>query len=98
MEIKLKMKDDIYRDLKDGKTKKLIRKNVESCMNININDIIAISDLINDKGRVDKNYCRIYIREVGPVIINHSRQYMEKLKNNINKTNAIGFKYSRKQK
>lgn len=92
MEIILKIKDNLYKESEDGKIRKLIKKNVITNLNVDTNDILTISDCLNNKGNVIKNYCRIHLREVGPVIVNHSREQISKLKQSRYNHNQIGFK------
>ena len=79
-----------YQEAEDGKTRKLIKRNVLTNLNIDTNDIISISDVLNNKGSILKNYCRIHIKEIDPVIVNHSREYISNIKQH--KFNQIGFK------
>lgn len=90
MEVILKIRDNLYQESEDGKTRKLIKRNVLTNLNIDTNDIISISDVLNNKGSILKNYCRIHIKEIGPVIVNHSREYISNIKQH--KFNQIGFK------
>ena len=90
MEVDLKIKENYYKESPDGKNKTLIKKNVVSGITIETSDILAISDLLSYRGNILKNYCRIHLKEIGPVVVNHSREQINKLKKS--KTNAIGFK------
>lgn len=90
MEIILKVKDNLYTESEDGKTRKLVKKNILTSLHIDSNDIIGISDVLNNKGNILKNYCRIHIKEIGPVVVNHSRDYISNIKQP--KFKQIGFK------
>lgn len=98
MEVQLKIKDDLYGESTDGgKTRgKLIKKNIITSLTINTNDILSVSDILSNKGSVLKNFCRIHIREVGPVIVNHSHEYINKIKQH--NARPIGFQQRSKQR
>ena len=95
MEVTLKIKDNLYRESPDGKRKKIIKRNAVSNITLDTSDIMATSDLLNTKGNILKNYCRLHIKEIGPVIVNHSREQINKLKQN--NARPIGFKQQSKQ-
>lgn len=96
MEVTLKIKDNVYEEIEEQVEDKilvkrvLVKKNVITNLNIDTNDILLITDHINSKGNIKKNYCRIHLKEVGQILVNHSRQYVSNLKQH--KFNAIGFK------
>ena len=96
MEVTLKIKEHLYQESEDGKSRKIIKRNAISYLNIETNDILTIGDLLNNKGNIVKSYCRLHLREIGPVIVNHSREYVSKLK--IHKTNQIGFRQRKRRK
>ena len=89
MEITLKIKDNLYQESADGKSRKLIKRNVISNINVDTNDILTTSDILNNRGNIYKHYCRIHLKEVGPIIVNHSREQITKLKQH--NARPIGF-------
>lgn len=101
MEITLKIKDNLYNEIvippkKEGIEpvikRKLIKKNAVTHITIDSNDIITISDLLNSRGTILKNYCKVYIKEVGPIIVNHTRDQINKLKKPHAGFTKIGFR------
>ncbi len=92
MEVTLKMKDNLYAESPDdGKTKGiLIKKNIQTTLTINTNDILIVTDVLDKKGKVLKSFCRLHIRELGPIIVNHSHEYINKIKQH--NARPIGFK------
>ena len=96
MEIVLRIKDNVYDEIekqvgdKIFVKRKLVKKNVITNLNIDTNDILLISDHLTHKGSISKNYCRVHLKEVGQILVNHSRQYVSNLKQP--KLNVIGFK------
>ena len=78
MKITLTVKDNYYKDTTDKK-QKLIKRNVRSNIIINTDDIIMISECLSNRGNVLKNFCRIHIREIGDIIVNHSRKEIVKI-------------------
>jgi hypothetical protein len=99
MEVTLKIKDNLYKEIvippknEGGESivkRKLIKKNVLTNITLDTNDIITTSDLLNNKGNIIKNYCKIHVKEVGPIVVNHSREYINSIKTH--KYNQIGFR------
>ena len=99
MELTLKIKDNLYNEIlippkKEGAEptvkRKLIKRNVITHITIDSNDILTTSDLLSSKGTILKNYCKIHIKEVGPIIVNHTREQINKLKKHNART--IGFR------
>jgi len=84
------MKDNYYQEHPDGKHRRLIKRNVVTNITLDTNDIVTINDVLSNRGNILKNYCRIYLKEVGPIVVNHSREQVDILKKT--KLNQIGFK------
>lgn len=76
---------------KDGK-QKLIKSGIKARFSLYLDDIQAHEEFLDDKGKVYKNSCRIYHRNIGPMIINKSYEYISKLKQQDN-SKHIGFKH-----
>lgn len=59
-----------------------------------LEDIRLIGTLVNDKGFEDKKYCKIFIRDVGFVIVNHTYQELDNIQheyNNGRSSKSVGF-------
>ena len=90
--IEIKQIFNLYDEDEKGK-KKLIKKNIILKRQVNINDISNPSQIIGTKGAVVKKKCKIYVKDVGELIINHSYEYISDLINNKGKNRQqIGFK------
>lgn len=91
MIVELKLKTDIYTP---GENPKLVKRGVVSRMLVDTEDISYPTEVINSRGKVLKNEIKINLKEIGPVIVNHSYAYITKLvRNNEPKRIQIkGFK------
>lgn len=94
MEVTLKIKDNLYTDPDESGRSKLIKKGCVTNLIVDTNDIITIGELINEKGKILKSYSRLHIKEAGPIVVNHSVDYIKKLKTPT--LNKIGFKQKHK--
>ncbi len=92
MMVEIKQIFNLYDENDKGK-KKLIKKNILIKRQVNVNDISNPSQIINDKGSIVKKKCKIYVKDVGELIINHSYEYISDLIMNKGKSKQqIGFK------
>lgn len=85
---------DLYTEPDSKGKEKLLKKGIRVKQSININDIISWDQIFNSKGTVLKNKCRIYVKDLGPVIVNTSTEEIQKLKDEnhkLNKRPSIGF-------
>jgi hypothetical protein len=81
MIVQLKTSNDVWSEDKEGRLDRLIKKGVIVLCEIETDHITYVSEVINSRGNISKNKCKIIIRgsEV-PIIVNHSYQYISKLR------------------
>lgn len=96
MEVTLQTKDHIWSEPNKKGKRKLLKRNVITKITVDINDIITIGELVDESGKLLKDYSRIHIKEAGPMIVNHSVDYLKKIKGSIR--TQIGFKQKLKIK
>ena len=72
---------------------KIIKKNIKSRLSIYIEDIQGHEEVIDHKGRITKNICRLHHRNMGQIVVKESYDTITKIKKNIEDTHAkhIGF-------
>lgn len=93
MRVRLKVKSNIYGEDKEGQ-EYLIKRGVVKTLSLDIHDIGPVTDAFNDKGDILKTFCEVHIQDIGFVKVNHSREYVENLKDHIVIT---GFRRGKKQ-
>ena len=91
-QVELKSKNDIWTEPDKQGKQKLVKRNVIARIYVDIKDIKGILEVYSYKGKVLKNECKIQHEQMGPLIVNHSYEYMKKLKEGMNSNNSIGFK------
>ena len=74
----------------NGKVK-MIKRNLVTIRNIDVDHIIGYEQTYNNKGIILKNQCLLYLTDNQMVVVKHSFEYIEKLKKN--EKGKIGFKY-----
>lgn len=81
MVIQVKIYNDIWKEDKDGRLTKVIKRNVLTSCEIDTENITFLSEVLNSKGNVDKKKCKVILRGSGePLIINHSYQSISELR------------------
>ena len=75
---------------KDGK-EKLIKSNLVSKISMYIDDIRAHEEVLDDRGTIVKNICRIHHQNIGAMIVRHTYEFISKIKKGNNSTPKIGF-------
>ena len=76
MIVELKLKTDIY---SQEEKPRIIKRGVVSRISLDTEDIKYPSEVINTRGNVLKNEVKINVRDIGPMIVNHSYAYIQKL-------------------
>ncbi len=80
MIVELKMSNDIWSEDKHGK-EKLIKKGVVTSCEIDTDLITFCCEVLNGKGNVIKNRCKIIMRGSDqPLVVNHSYRYISDLR------------------
>ena len=82
---------DLYTDPDKNGKERLIKKDIKTLMNIDIDHLEMPTQIINTKGSIVKNKCRIVLRDYGPLVVNHSWEEINELKNETRIT-IRGFK------
>lgn len=91
--IELKIKENLYNDV-EGKKPVLIKKNVTSIVKPYIEDIRLIGTVLSNRGKELKNFCKIYVRDIGFLVVNHSYKELDNIQheyNNGRTEKTIGF-------
>lgn len=94
----LKFYINIISDDSTEESVKYIKKNVLVRKVVSIYDIKNPTQLINSKGKIVKNKCRIFIKDEGELTVNHPYKEMVNLIRNFTKISSstkIGFKLKR---
>lgn len=90
--IEFKIVNDIMEEQADG-TLKTIKKGVLSRISFHREDVLSVSELLSERGRLYKSLSKINIRELGALIVKDS---YDTVNNVINKNNKIGFIYGKR--
>jgi hypothetical protein len=98
MLVELILKNDIYSEPKtpEGKVR-IVKKNVITKMTCDPEiDISLPSEIVDNKGKVIEDMCKIYLKSIGEVVVNHSYKYIVNLIK-VKEQKKIGFKYGNKK-
>ncbi len=87
MELKLQVHMNMYSG-PEGK-EKLVKRNIPTWYYVDSDSIIAHHEILNTKGNIHKSKCKIFIRDIGGIIVNHSAEYIQKAKET--EKQPIGF-------
>lgn len=97
--IQLKFIANLYNS--DEKHPKIIKKNVCTNKSVDIRDIHCVEEMFNSRGNILKKRCKIFIREIGPTIVDESYekivQLLEKETEDKKFRSNIGFQYPGKK-
>ncbi len=88
-QVELVVKANIY-----NSKKSLIRKNASRRIYIDVLDIKNPREVFNTKGNIVKGECELHIKDLGDLIVNHSYEYIKKIKEE-KQNNKIGFEYGK---
>ena len=88
--IQLKFTASLYTD---GPKPKLIKKNLTTFKTVEISDIKYPEQIYNSKGNIVRGKCKIVLKDLGPTIISHSYEYIDKLIREEEPKIPVGFKY-----
>lgn len=77
MRIQLKTPIDLY-DGPEGK-EKLIKRGIITLYAVDTQDIISHQEIPNTKGNIYKDRCKVFIRDIGPLLVKHSFEELEKI-------------------
>lgn len=81
MLLEFKTRVDLYEDPKeDGGKSKLIKKGIIVKHQWDLEKVMHPEQVINRKGQVIKNKCRVFVEDYGVVIVEHSYEAICKLK------------------
>ncbi len=84
---------DLYSDPDKNGKEKLIKRGIKTKMNIDTDHFDMCTQIINTKGDIVKNKCRILVRDYGPIVVNHSWEEINDLKNETkHRTQIKGFR------
>ncbi len=90
MVIQVKTYNDVWKEDKEGRLTKVVKRNVITECEIDTENITFLSEVVNSRGNIDKKKCKIILRGSNePLIINHSYQQISKLRRPIE---VKGFK------
>ena len=81
MRVELKIITDLYSDPDEKGRSKILKKNIKTRISLDTDMFEAPTELFNSRGNVIKNRCKIHIRDIGPMILNHSYEEIAKIKN-----------------
>jgi len=77
--IELRIKEDLWKELPaptkenpEAFKRKLVKKGVITKVKPYLEDIRLVGTVVNDKGVESKKYCKIYVRDIGFIVVNHS--------------------------
>lgn len=92
--IELTMSSSLYSEPDKQGKQKLIKKNIITKISIYIDDIQGHEEIFNSKGEVMNTTCRIYHKNLGPLIIKRSYKQISEIKHRSHepvKVEGIGF-------
>ena len=78
--INLKIISNLYSDPDEKGNDRLIKKGIRTTINVDVDNIEYPTQIFNEKGKVLKNQCKIHLKDIGPITVNHSFEYLKKLK------------------
>ena len=90
--INLKVISNLYSDPDESGNDRLIKKGIKTLINVDIDNLEYPTQIFNARGRVLKNQCKINLRDVGPLTVNHSFEYIKKLKDSRKRITVKGFR------
>lgn len=79
MDLILRIKEDLLSEPDKKGRMTIIKENVVSRLKIDSNNIVYMMEIVNDKGKTMKNFTRLYIKESGPVTVNHNFNELNKM-------------------
>jgi len=93
--IELRVKEDLYDNpKKEGGRPPLIKKGVVTKIKPYLEDIRLVGTVVNHKGKELKDFCKVFIRDIGFVVINHTFEEIDKIQheyNNGRSSKTVGF-------
>jgi len=98
--IELRIKEDVYqetpaptKDNPEAFKRKLIKKGAVTKVKPYLEDIRLIGTVINNKGAIAKNFCKVYVRDVGFIVVNHSYEELDQIQELGHRPEqSVGFK------
>lgn len=90
--IELVALSNLYSEPDKNDTQRLLKTNIQTRLSLYIDDIQAHEEYFDSKGKISKSMCKIYHRNIGPLVVNKSYDYISKLKQD-QQSNLIGFKH-----
>lgn len=92
MTVTLKKTVDLYSNgTEQNPEGRLIKKGAIIKIYVELEDIKYSEEVLNAKGKVSKSKCTVFLRDVGPIIVNHSVKYIQELKKEQDEPKVIGF-------
>jgi len=83
---------DLVKEDIEGNSK-VVKKDIITKCQINVDDIICHGEIYNDRGKVLKSMIRIHVKDVGNFIVKEKFDIIESLRNEVDKRTKIkGYK------
>jgi hypothetical protein len=82
----------IYSEPNPQGKQRLIKAGILTKLSVYVDDIQAHEETFDDRGKVRKNMCKIYHRQIGPIVIKESYDNISKLKQSKIIHTTAGFK------
>ncbi len=74
MKIEIKISVDLV-----SQKNKLIKKDIHLRQMIDTEDIYSQQEIFNQRGNLVKNKCKIFVKDLGPLIVSHSYNEIKEL-------------------
>lgn len=82
----------IYTEPNAQGKQKLIKSGILTKLSVYLDDIQAHEETFNNSGKLQKNMCKIYHRQIGPIVIKETYDNISKLKQSRIIHTKAGFK------
>lgn len=91
--IEVNVSSNLYTEPDKNNKQKLIKKNIITRLSIYIYDIGGHEEIIDQKGRILKDTCRLYHKNIGQMVVKKSYDEITQIKNSQHnpQTKFIGF-------
>lgn len=90
--IDLKMISNLYTEEDEKGESKLIKKNIRTKINVDIDNIEYPTQIFNAKGRVLKTQCKVQLKDIGSLTVNHPYEFIKRLKDIREHVQIKGFR------
>ena len=97
MRTELKVLQNLFSEPDENGEQRCIKKNLIIKQDVWTENILAHSQIYNERGRILKSQCMVLVDKVGPLLVKHSYEYITKIRDDEYRTTNVGFRYKGKK-